>query len=508
MRWLRGLSCFILLLSWSFAYAHIPDEQRIELGITRLSNLIRQNEINDKSGVSHLNRHIFSLDECDLEDRIREKGVSFIPDAEVISRMEDFLRELANKGVHLYVALNGEDLVVDELGDVTTNISFSHSDQFAVVNQRVSTILDEIYGRCSISSLGSGKNALLGITPVNWLGVHKNKEKSAQDLLRIFFLRSVRKGPAFPDLLKLITQRAETQPVPLYSAGDRNTAFEKHLKLYASVMENYSSLVSCPVAGQFIEERKSKEPFVSDELIQTVADYLCTYGNDLSKDYNQEAINSLQAWEKKYYFEEASQNDNRTYERYLSALQKRNSWYKQAAEKTFTIRDQENMILLAEWFNNSELRTLTVGQKISMLITIAKGPMNGDWVGKNGEGMALRIMRSIKKEEAEDFLELLIREGYDGEVLLNELFSGIDDFGGADNFTAFINELQRLVFAKNNISTENAPDKTLYRNSAYQFVWNSQSMQILPVQIDYVISRKDERTLSVERKICVYIAVV
>jgi hypothetical protein len=170
--------------------------------------------------------------------------------------------------------------------------------------------------------------------------------------------------------------------------------------------------------------------------------------------------------------------------------------------KTYTVEiskltDEKKLFIYIDiMYRHNMLSSLSVQQRIDILKVLVeqKALMNWYWVDLDigfvhKEDLALHILRSVSNNaDADIFLQKLISTSViDYEVrsygvtlstyyttLYKLLFYRMDDYAGNDNFTAFVQELQRIVLLRNNvppgITPIYNPDQLKIKTKA-QFFW-------------------------------------
>lgn len=226
------------------------DEEKVRVGISRLNTLIEQNAYNDAHWQSYLNSYIFSTDGTD-ETQVFASGTSFAK-PETITTLQNQLRKFAEKGKILYVALNGRCLLVGEL-KAGENQTFEKLEPALAdtVYRRMSTITEEIYAGSKAKALNNGKNAILAMTPIQF--VLAGKEET-QDNLYWFFCMVATPGSAYPKLVQVVNsiaatasdrdllqkedERALAYAEDFMNAMDAYTELVEHLKIFKTPSAN------------------------------------------------------------------------------------------------------------------------------------------------------------------------------------------------------------------------------------------------------------------------------
>jgi hypothetical protein len=158
--------------------------------------------------------------------------------------------------------------------------------------------------------------------------------------------------------------------------------------------------------------------------------------------------------------------------------------------------DDKLYIYIDVMYRYNMLEALSVEKKIKLLkIFFEIGQLiNWYWTNPkigfvNKEDLAIYILKSVtNNSDADLFLQKLIStkilipmpKNWQGMVvtkyktLYKMLFSRMDDYGGKDNFTAFIKELEKIVLLRNNISLSTTPMYSiseLEEITEAQFIW-------------------------------------
>lgn len=166
--------------------------------------------------------------------------------------------------------------------------------------------------------------------------------------------------------------------------------------------------------------------------------------------------------------------------------------------------EEQLFIAIDVMYRHNMLTLLTVDQRISILKILVekKALMNWYWVNfstgfVHKEDLAIHILESItNKEDADLFLQKLIStnviesqyKDHQGVLLDTKyvtlykmLFYRMDDYFGKDNFTACVEELNRIVLLKNNIEKkEIAPQYTteqIKQLTCAQFIWREKRVK-------------------------------
>jgi hypothetical protein len=226
------------------------EDDEVKRGVDRLNALIVQNGINDVLGLSHLNKYIVRLDDDPNLKHIKfEKTVFIEQDLSAIDR------ELATLAIeykiHFYIALNGSQLMIGKLNEQNQSVPIGQIDSASnALSNHVSKVLVRMYNESKISSLGDGKNILLGITPVQRVKV--DLKDPTKDELYFTFLRKFIKGSAYPELINIIRY--------LYSSNDNviNTQYSRdpyaalnsQKELYVKMLKNYEEEVKTLYPGK------------------------------------------------------------------------------------------------------------------------------------------------------------------------------------------------------------------------------------------------------------------
>jgi hypothetical protein len=166
--------------------------------------------------------------------------------------------------------------------------------------------------------------------------------------------------------------------------------------------------------------------------------------------------------------------------------------------------DEQLFIAIDVMYRHNILTLLTVAQRIRILkILVEKKPlMNWYWINfstgfVHKEDLALYILRSFSnKDDAALFLEKLtcpnvIESEYKDHQgvkyktsyisLYKMLFYRMDDYAGKDNFTAFVEQLNRIVLLKNNIIKKEVPPEyttdQIKDATKAQFIWREKRIK-------------------------------
>ncbi|WP_286971071.1 hypothetical protein [Flavobacterium sp. UBA4854] len=181
--------------------------------------------------------------------------------------------------------------------------------------------------------------------------------------------------------------------------------------------------------------------------------------------------------------------------------------------------EEQLFIALDVMYRHNMLTLLTVDQRISILKILVekKALMNWYWVNfsigfVHKEDLAIHILESVTNtSDASSFLDKLVSKkvieseykDHQGvlldtkEVTLYKmLFYRMDDYGGKDNFTAFIKELERIVLLKYNIIEQNIPPtisvEELKNTTKAQFIWREKGPKKGRIKYE-IISNTDKK---------------
>ncbi|WP_243456797.1 deaminase domain-containing protein [Polaribacter batillariae] len=232
--------------------------------------------------------------------------------------------------------------------------------------------------------------------------------------------------------------------------------------------------------------------------------------------------------------------DNQDFRNYRDFLLQYQQWFEVNRQSIFEETPVKQKFLLAHMFNEDELQILSVPEKIELLETFASVPLHDNYFGwffrstpYTREAIAVKVIKSVTAEQAEEFLDLLVstkirwfgeRREFDTitktyVVVANEvkwslykaLFYRIDDFFGADNFTTFASEINRLALAKNGIvQTENGliinTPEELQNLVQYSFIWNKKYNNDFKGEVEYSSVTREDETFTFTEKVCTSIA--
>lgn len=181
--------------------------------------------------------------------------------------------------------------------------------------------------------------------------------------------------------------------------------------------------------------------------------------------------------------------------------------------------EEQLFIAIDIMYRHNMLTLLTVDQRISILKILVekKALMNWYWVNfsigfVHKEDLAIHILESFTNaSDASSFLDKFIstnvtiaefRDSLGKTVktksvtLYKMLFYRMDDYGGKDNFTAFIKELERIVLLKNNIIEQNIPPtisvEELKDTTKAQFIWREKGPKKGRIKYE-IISNTDKK---------------
>ena len=233
-------------------------------------------------------------------------------------------------------------------------------------------------------------------------------------------------------------------------------------------------------------------------------------------------------------------NPTNTYTRsvllgYHDGLKKWLQLYDKYKKELKSLDDPAQLYIICDiLYRYNMLGTLTVDQKISILLTFCTRPLI-DWYFasfKEGfqrrETLVVRVIDSVRNDQAQEFLEKLIKvklvlqkPNYYSVLpfysllptkidfieicLYRVLFSKIDDYFGPDNFTTFIKALQRLVLAKNDIILPEEVNKIDYELPELKdktdklFMWGNIRNEN---KVKYSIKSKNDEKIVFVEKIC------
>lgn len=179
--------------------------------------------------------------------------------------------------------------------------------------------------------------------------------------------------------------------------------------------------------------------------------------------------------------------------------------------------DEQLFIYIDIMYRHNMLTLLTVQQRVNILKILVEKRLLMNWYWSNfsigfihKEDLAIYILKSFTKNtDADEFLQKLIStnviksEYIDHQGVKNDttyvslykmLFYRMDDYGGKDNFTVFVEELNRIVLLKNNIEKKEVPPKytseQLKTITKAQFVWREKRVKNGP--------NKDRRKYEIE----------
>ncbi|WP_123924564.1 MULTISPECIES: hypothetical protein [unclassified Flavobacterium] len=183
--------------------------------------------------------------------------------------------------------------------------------------------------------------------------------------------------------------------------------------------------------------------------------------------------------------------------------------------------EEQLFIVIDVMYRHNMLTLLSVDQRISILkILVEKRPLM-NWYFENftkvfhKEDLAIHILESVtNKEDADDFLQKLISTNvieseykhkkvtYNTYITLYKmLFYRMDDYFGKDNFTAYVEELNRIVLLKNNIEKREVPPEytteQIKQLTCAQFIWREKRVKNGPNKD----RRKYEITSNTDKKI-------
>ncbi|WP_412468366.1 hypothetical protein [Pedobacter sp. KLB.chiD] len=233
-------------------------------------------------------------------------------------------------------------------------------------------------------------------------------------------------------------------------------------------------------------------------------------------------------------------NPTNTYTRsvllgYRDGLKKWLQLYEKYKNELKKLDDPAQLYIICDiLYRYNMLGTLTVDQKISILLTFCTKPLM-DWYFVNfkdgfqqRETLVVRVIDSVRNDQSSEFLSklintklFLIKPSYYLSALplgslistpqftemnlYRVLFKKIDDYFGPDNFTTFIKTLQRLVLAKNGIILPNKVNKIDYELDELKaktdklFMWGNIRNEN---KVKYSVKKKNNENIVFVERIC------
>ena len=184
--------------------------------------------------------------------------------------------------------------------------------------------------------------------------------------------------------------------------------------------------------------------------------------------------------------------------------------------------EEQLFIAIDVMYRHNMLTLLTPEQRISILKILVEKRLLMNWYWENfsigfvhKEDLAIYILESFTNAvDANLFLEKLastpvIKSEYKDQfgkshttstTLYKLLFYRMDDYGGKDNFTAFVQELQRIVLLSKGISAANIPNSytptEIKATTKAQFIWREKQPEKGPKveRVKYeIVSNTDKK---------------
>lgn len=290
--------------------------------------------------------------------------------------------------------------------------------------------------------------------------------------------------------------------------------------------------IICSAGKEFIEAHRNEK--ISEETLQQIAEIICKYGTTLTEDYNQFALASMPKWMRLMHVDSDlpmvfSQNE---YELYLKGLQDWFDWYEKIKDVITETKDQELMFKITSQITFPQLQSLSIEEKVRMLYIIASSSLNDNLLQTifgiyNEENIALRVLKSVKDDEAVEFLNKIQEAKYvkkykykyydiitntqktwETEVSLYiQLFRELDDWGGTDNFTRFVAELNRIILIANGI--DNPADPAVFNKAKDHIIWADKDFDDddFKGSTEHSLEFRDNNTLVFTEDICTSIEI-
>lgn len=213
---------------------------------------------------------------------------------------------------------------------------------------------------------------------------------------------------------------------------------------------------------------------------------------------------------------------------YANGLQKWLQIYNQNVDKLKTLQDVEQIYIICDvmcYYNT--LGPLDVQLKIKVLSLLVNDVLTDwtkfsfiNWQFQHRETLALRIVQSVTNDQASQFLQLLTStiitsiksvsggEGGPGSPteernsLYKLLFKKINDFGGAPNFTAYIQKLNQLVLTDNGITSDDnhLSVAQIKEITEFQCFWGTDANKN---KIKYSVLNRNDQTVTFQEQIAI-----
>jgi hypothetical protein len=432
------------------------DDEKIKRGVERLNELIRQNAYNDAHGLSRQNKYIFSLDETP-ETHVFADGKPFVSKS-VIDGLQADLQNLATQGIHFYVALNGTDLVADKLslGNQTVEGASIPKKDWDRILEVTNKILSDIYIKSNASRLNNGKNALLGITPVQSVRVGQTK---TLDKLFWLYVRVVKEGAAFNSLVDIVRAKHNSNESNLKTfSKDPDAAIKSHVGLYVAIMKNYDEeelALEKDLQGfsrRYYDYNKDGLGDEEKKYLLKLSILFNKMGITLSEEYAQtiqkeDLAKISRAISRGEYGGERLATYKEMYE---SFLVKYDSYLKSIAELTIQ-KDADKTIAIIGKLNKAELEKLPLDARLNALKYLHTIDLDGGFFYKGAEELVTDLISQTPADQVSVFLNKLTTETvmYEDEStsLIYALMDNFDDWGFREgaNYRALIDAFKTII---------------------------------------------------------------
>jgi hypothetical protein len=451
-------------------------------GVRQLSALIAQNEWNNKHGLAHLNRYIFSFNRKDkwLEERVVGSGVSLFGQGMEGEQNFESLAKILNTynvldiRIKLYVCVVSQwDIALRHKIDFTKVKNtkelepFTQDDAAEAIGQRFHALIKAIF---ESALKDHSESSVLGVAKFRGVFNGNSGEQPDYGLVNGFYVSP--KLEARGDLSPSLTP---------FSMSQFNTGLRRNVDTIIEVLNNaiMPEEPLPPGPGKDFYDKHIQSLKQSDKAnLRKVALLYNEIGSLLLASYNDHASTLINAYYTRHYQGLGSEGWAPSWEVYIERLNEYTAWFRTIESDLKKIEEQDRMVLLLHGLSDKQLEAIAFEDRIRALKVIATDRMFGEWNfrGENEENLALRLIRTIPETEISPLFIRLVTEIVNNKVLLvrlDEEFNDTEVFIGDQNYGVFIGLLMDKFIHVFTADPEQVFGEVADNNNV--FIWNEEN---------------------------------